>query len=336
MDALEWLRDPSKEPIRPVYTVFGDDSYLIRESIAAIARTVLPEEDLEAGMSRFTGATTTLASVLDEVSTLPFFSRRRLVVVDEADTFVTKHRKDLEAYVGAPSRSGSLLLQVKQWPATTRLAQLVEKAGLAINASAPRESELASWVIELARSRFGTRLAADGAKLLVELVGPEAGLLAAEVEKLAVYAGESKKIERDDITKLVGGGRVEKIWSVLDAATTGKGSVALEQLENILGDGEHPVGLLAAMSTSLLKVHHAGRLRTARLDHEEACRAANINYRSAIEQTRRQHAHLGPKRVDQLPAMLLQVDLDLKGGSSLDPRTILEIFLTRLSQPRTD
>jgi DNA polymerase-3 subunit delta len=335
MNALDWLRDPSKEPIRPLYAVFGNDTYLIRESIAAVARLVLPDEEREAGISRFAGATATLATVLDEVSTLPFFSRRRLVVVDEADPFVTKYRKDLEAYVGNPSTSGSLLLQVKQWPGNTKLAQLVEKAGLSINATAPREAELASWVIELARSRFGAQLASDGARLLVELVGPEAGLLASEVEKLAVYAGESQKIERGDIAKLVGGGRVETIWKTLDAATAGEGSVALEHLDNLLADGEQPIVLLAAMATSLLKIHHAGRLRAARLNLDEACLAAGIPGWAA-DKTRKQHAHLGPRRVDQLPALLLKADLDLKGGSSLEPRTILEVLIIRLSQPRTD
>ena len=41
-------------------------------------------------------------------------------------------------------------------------------------------------------------------------------------------------------------------------------------------------------------------------------------------------------RVDRLPAMLLKADLDLKGGSLLDARTILEIFFVQLSSPRTD
>jgi DNA polymerase III subunit delta len=332
MDALNWLRDASNEPIQPVYAVFGDDSYLIRESIAAVARAVLPDEDRDAGLSRFPGASTPLATVLDEVCTLPFFSRRRLVVVDEADPFVTKHRKGLEAYVANPSHSGTLLLQVKQWPSSTKLAQLVEKAGLAINAAAPREADLVAWLTQLAKTDFSVQLSPDGARLLVELVGPEAGLLAAEVEKLAVYAGDSRKIERGDITKLVGGGRVESIWKTLDAATTGEGRLALEHLENLLAAGEQPLGLLAAMSVSLLKIHYAGRLRAARLDLNEACRIAGVPPYAA----RKQHAHLGPRRVDQLPAMLLKADLDLKGGSSLDPRTILEILLIRLSQPRSD
>ena len=93
--------------------------------------------------------------------------------------------------------------------------------------------------------------------------------------------------------------------------------------------------MLAAMSASLLKIHHAGRLRAARLNLDDACRLAGIPS-FAVDKTRRQHAHLGPSRVDQLPAMLLQADLDLKGGSSLDPRVILERLLIRLALPRTD
>jgi DNA polymerase III subunit delta len=89
------------------------------------------------------------------------------------------------------------------------------------------------------------------------------------------------------------------------------------------------------MSASLLKVHHAGRLRGARLPLEEACRIAGMPS-FAVEKTGKQHAHLGPRRVDQLPATLLRADLDLKGGSSLEPRVVLEQLLVGLSRPRAD
>ena len=103
----------------------------------------------------------------------------------------------------------------------------------------------------------------------------------------------------------------------------------------MLAAGEAPVMLLAAMSASLLKVHHAGRLRRARLPLDEACRIAGIPP-FASTKTGEQHAHLGPRRVDQLPATLLRADLDLKGGSTVDPRVVLERLLVGLSQPRTD
>jgi len=335
MNALEWLRESGRASVQPVYTVFGDDSYLIRESIRSVVRAVFPGEEAEAAVTRFAGAQASLAQVLDELWTLPFFSKMRLVIVEDADVFITKHRKDLETYVEKPSRSGILLFQSKQWLATTRLAKLVEKCGLAIDCSGPREGELAGWLVQLAGTRDQVHLDPDAARLLVELIGPEVGILAAEVEKLAVYAGDSRHIERQDVAKLVGAGRVETIWNSLDAATSGQGRLALEHLDTLLAAGEFPTPLLAAMSANLLKIHHSGRLRAARMNLDEACRAAGIPS-FAVEKTRRQHAHLGPARVDQLPEWLLRADLDLKGGSTLDPRIILERLLLRLAQPRGD
>ncbi len=260
MNALEWLRDFKQNLIRPVIVVFGDDSYLIRESIHAVVRAVFPDPDSEASVTRFAGSGVSLADVLDEVRTVPFFSRNRLVVVDEADPFVTKYRRDLEAYVANPFKSGSLLLQCKSWPGTTNLAKLTAATALLIDCGSPRESELAPWLIELAKTRFEARLDANAARQLIELVGPESGILAAEVEKLAVYAGSTARIERDDVIRLVGAGRVETIWKTLDAATIGQARAALVQLDNLLAAGEQPILALAAMSTNLLKLHHAGML----------------------------------------------------------------------------
>jgi DNA polymerase-3 subunit delta len=338
MHALDWLRDPGRASSRPVYALFGTDSYLIRESINAVVRTVFPGPEEEAAISRFPGPQTDLSDVLDELFTLPFFSKKRLVIVEDADTFVTKHRKDLEAYVQKPSASGILLLQVKQWTATTNLAKLVDKLGMTLECSALRDKDtakLVAWLIDYAQTRCDARLDKGAANLLVDLAGLEVGILASELEKLAVYAGSSKKIDRGDVARMVGAGRVETIWKALDAATTGQGAAAMELIDNLVAAGEIPVVMLAAMSASLIKVYQAGRLRAARLSLDEACRIAGIPP-FAIEKTGKQHAHLGPRRVDQLPATLLQADLDLKGGSVLEPRVVLELLLARLSRPRTD
>jgi DNA polymerase III subunit delta len=335
MNALEWQRSPNKEAIRPVCVAYGDDSFLLRESIATVIAVIFPGQDSDVAVSRFAGGSTPLATVLDEVRTLPFFSRRRLVIVDDADLFVTKYRKELEAYTEKPHHSGILLLQAKTWPSTTRLAKLVESVGFPIDCSSPKEAELIPWLCALATARFGTQLEAAEARLLLDLVGPEAGILASEVEKLSIFAAATGRISREDILKLVGAGRVETIWKTLDSALAGHARAALEHFDTLMASGEEPVLLLAAMSANLLKLHHAGRLRAARLSVDEACRLAGIPS-FAVEKTRKQHAHLGPSRTDQLPRMLERADLDLKGGSALEPRVILETFLVRLSLPRAD
>jgi DNA polymerase-3 subunit delta len=335
MNALEWLRAPSPGAIRPICVVYGDDAYLVEESISAVGRAVFPDQDGEAAISRFPGATTALATVLDEVRTLPFFSQKRLVIVDDAEAFVTKHRKELEAFAEKPSQKGILLLRTKQWVSTTKLAKIVENVGFPIDCSSPKEGELVPWLCQMARARFDAQLGVQEARLLLELVGPESGMLMAELEKLTIYVAEKRRIEKEDILKLVGAGRVETIWKTLDAALGGQGAVALDHFATLMAAGEEPVGLLAAMSASLLKLHHAGRLRAARLSVDEACRLAGIPS-FAVEKTRKQHAHLGPARVDQLPAKLQRADLDLKGGSTLNPRVVLETLLIELALPRSD
>lgn len=334
MRGLEWLRTGSAQPLKPVYIIHGDDPYLRHEALKTVVQAAIPDDDADIGVTRFEGDSATLADVMDELRTLPFFSKRRVVLVDDADPFVTKHRKELEAYIESPSQTGNLILMVKSLPGNTRLAKLTAKSGQAIDCSSPKESDLLPWMTNHA-STLESKLEAPAARLLLELVGPELGLLAAEIDKLSIYAADSGKIRREDVARLVEAGRLENVWKVLDAATEGNGGLAAKLLDDLISSGEHPVPLLAAMVSALLKVHHAGRLRAARLSLAEACRAAGVA-QFAVERTGRQHAHLGPGRVDQLPAVLLKADLDIKGGSQLEPRVVLETLVVWLAQPRRD
>ena len=337
MHALDLLKNPGATPVRPVYAVFGDDSYLRRETVRELRSLVLPGEDDELSVSRFEGANAKLADVLDELRTLPFFSKRRLVIVEDADPFVTAYRRELEAYLDHLSETGTLILLPKLWPSNTKLAKLVEARGVAVECKGPQERQLIPWLTQLAKTRYHVAIDGGAAELLVELVGPEVGLLVSDLEKLSIYVGDRKSVHRDDVAKMVGAGRIETVWKVLDATTTGRTELALELLDGLITSGEHPVGLLSAMTASLLKVYHAGTLRRNRVDLKEACARAGIpTYPGAIEQTRLQHAHLGPTRVDRLPGMLLTADLDMKGSSMLPPRVVLERLIVSLAGPRAD
>jgi DNA polymerase III subunit delta len=336
MHAIEFLREPPAAA-EPIYAVHGDDAYFRRESLHAIVHAALGPESDEQAVARFVGDQATLADVLDEVRTLPFLVRCRVAIVEDADRFVSAHRKELEAYTEHPARSGVLVLCVKLWPSNTRLAKLVSQRGLSVECKSPSERELSPWLVELAQTRYSVKLDVNAARLLVELVGPEVSVLVPEIEKLATYVGERAKVGRDDVARLVGAGRVETIWKTLEAATTGNATETIALLDRLLSSGENPVGLLAAMSASLRKLYHAGKLRIAHKTIEEACKEAGIpTYPGAIQSTLRQHKHLGPARVDRLPDLLLRADLDLKGSSSLSPRVILERLLLRLARPREE
>jgi DNA polymerase-3 subunit delta len=80
---------------------------------------------------------------------------------------------------------------------------------------------------------------------LAELIGAEAGALASDVEKLAMYVGERPQISADDVRELVGLSREEKIFAVMDAALLGRTDEALRLWRQVLATD--PAGVYKAL-----------------------------------------------------------------------------------------
>src|SRR5262249_46191164 len=155
----------------------------------------------------------------DELTSVPFFAPKRVVVVADADPFVTKYRSLLEKKIaGELPETGLFILDARTWPSNTRLAKLAEDV---LVRKAPTR-RLSSWSAKWAQSRHKKELPAAAADLLVELVGPEMGLLDKEIEKLAIYVGDKKTISAEDVDKLVGNSRTEDVWKILDLVGQGR------------------------------------------------------------------------------------------------------------------
>ena len=104
--------------------------------------------------------------------------------------------------------------------------------------------------------------------------------------------------------------------------------VSRGELRDARGAGEEPVGWRPS-SESLLKLHYAGHFRS------ESTSPKHAGSRSSVVRGRRTRSgvHLGPARRSP-PGDTPAHDLDLKGGSTLAPRIILENILIGLALPR--
>jgi len=361
--AIDYLQSPADYPAKPVCVAFGDEPFLKRQVLARLREAVLGGGEADYSLSAFEGPTAALDDVLEELSTVAMFGGgKRLVVVEDADTvaragggkrpvvaedadkesdnssFVSRYRGQLEDYVARPKPTGVLLLLVASWPATTKLAKAVAASGLSIECAAPPAARLAKWLSAWAKQAHGASLEAAAADLLLEMVGPEMGLLDQELAKLAVTVQPGQKVSAALVGQAVGSWRAKTVWVMLDAVLDGSVSQAMTQLDRLLLAGEAPLAILGAVSASLRRLAAATRLV---LDGEAAGRRVAV--RDALQQagvnayylqkTERQLRRLGRHRGDQLYRWLLEADLDLKGDSTLPPRTVLERLFIRLAAP---
>src|SRR5207248_2808101 len=80
-----------------------------------------------------------------------------IVVIEQADPFVTKYRPQLEKYVAGPSKTGVLILEVRTFPATTKLAKSLPESAV-IACKAPTDAKLPAWTADWSAARHGKPL----------------------------------------------------------------------------------------------------------------------------------------------------------------------------------
>ncbi len=347
MNALDFLANSKRQRIESVCAVFGDDAFLKMEVVAALRRQILSGSDDEFALTVFNGREVQLRDVRDALATQSLFgSGARLVVVEEADPFVSEHRSELEDYVAHSSRScepsetgsapsrqtpgGVLVLDVKTWPANTRLAKAVAASGLAVKCDTPNERQIKSWLIQRAKAAHQVHLESAAADALLELVPPELGILVQEIDKLALVVGEERVIDAKRVRENVGGWRTRAIWDMIDAAADGHAAQALGQLDRLIASGEKPHGLFPQIASPLRRFSSAVQLLEAaeadrrRLPLGEALAQAGVlpfKLRDAERQLRR----IGRQRARQITGWLLAADLALKSHNSSDERARIEL-----------
>jgi len=330
MDSLAFLERAAKAKPLPIYVLHGDEDFLKRLVLDALKKIVLGTGDDLVGLSTHAGDEAQFLAVRDELETVPFLSPRRLVIVENADPFVTEFRAQLEKYVGQPAGTGTLVLDVKSWPSNTKLAKLIDSAATIV-CKAPDAHRLPHWCVQWTGSRHGKQLDLAAAQLLVELIGQEMGQLDQELTKLAIYVGKAQRIEVDDVDQLVGRSQAAKIFKVFDAIGAGLAGEALRIMDHAFEQGDDPHRILGAFSMQLRRLAQAARLTRHRRTPRAALQEVGVPP-FAIRGCEQQLRHLGRPRTEQLYDWLLQTDLGLKGSSQLPPRTLLEKLVVKLAQ----
>lgn len=350
LHVFEFLEEPP--PPAPVEVLFGDEPFLKQLALQRIQRQVWPDD--EPMVTRFDGTTVPWRDVHDELSTASLFNPGglRLAVVQDADDFVQENRARLEEYVEHPEKRGVLVLDVTKWASNTRLYKLVDKRALQIECRAPQtehgkqktldQARLVQWLVDWAQQRHAVQLAKNAAVLLLEIMGPEFGLLDQEIAKLALYAGTSGKVNEKLVREIGGGWRAKTAWEVIDAAVSGNTAEAFTQLDRLLQSGEVVPAIFGPISWSLRRFAAATRIfqraerRGRPVPLPEALEQAGFFkwQAEAMRAAERQIKQLGRERAAQLHRWLLETDLALKGSHSSPElsRLALEHLLLRLDQ----
>ncbi|RCS41462.1 DNA polymerase III subunit delta [Bremerella cremea] len=341
-----------------VCIVFGRDPFLRSLATERVRQTVLGE-DRDVPYGRLSGNLVTWVDVADEVSTVSLFgsSGRRLAVVEDADPFVTRYRDELENFLEKKRPGGVLVLQVEKWAANTRLYKKCDAVGLQIQCNPPERKSgkktsldldaLTKWFTQRAKTVHDTKLSAGAARMLVDMLGTELGLIDQEIARLSLFVESDEAIDEQLVQEQVHGGQLQEIWHLVDAAVEGNTADALEQLDRLFQSGERPQKLFGQIAWSLrrfaaaTRIYQRARRRGDAVSLRDALKEAGFpNWPKALEEAQRRLLALGQIRGGRLYRQLLELDMSLKGSHSQEARGRLALeklivsFSKALDPPR--
>ncbi len=329
------------------YLLHGSDEFASAEFVASLKQKMGDASMASLNTTVFDARTVTLPDLRSVCDTLPFLTRRRLVLVEGWLTRLTgKGEGDEEGEAPAPASTKELLAALIAYlptiPESTALVFVEKRALPAQHAvlkaasgqdwalvklfDVPKGPDLASWIEKRARAEGG---AFDGqAAEALAAVEDDPRALDNEIRKLLTYVNYARPVTVTDVEALTPAGGEANIFHMVDAMGLGHQQQATRELHKLLEKVE-PLSVLG-MIVRQYRMHLQSRelLDTGQTESGIAQTLGLHPYRA---QKICEQARLLPLPVlEQIYHRLLDYDADIKTGRT-DPAAALEALVVGLT-----
>ncbi|MDZ4662035.1 MAG: DNA polymerase III subunit delta [Pseudomonadota bacterium] len=325
-----------KEARGGTFWLFGAELYLIQDGIERICQKLFgtPHPTLSENLNYeiYYGSECDSDHVREAITSLPFFSDFKLVVVKECERFRDKDFEILSEAIAHKDPSVTLVLISDQVDKRTKSYKKIEKLCQAVEFRPPYERDLPQWVQYLAQQQK-LQIGSREALLLLSTVGSDLMMINNEVKKISLGLGGRTQLEEADILKFSFRGKDENVFALSDHLATRSTTQALALLKKLLEQGLNSVAIISLIARHfriLLTITEGKRLGLEHKALMERLALPPFFFKKYWEQS---------QKWDQssLAGILLQLantDKSLK-SSPLSPSLVLEHFILSLSHVKS-
>ena len=201
--------------------------------------------------------------------TLPMMSPLRVVAIRDVEARNEALWTAILRYLSDPSPTTLLVLSGTGFPKaekggtnwSTRIPQALKGKGELVRFAAADVAP-AAFARDHARS-LGKELGGPEATLLVDLVGRDIGQLAREIEKVALYVGDSPKVTSDAIHTACSALAEPLVWDLTNGIAAKNPAMAVDALHRMLEGSEATRALLGRIAWQIRQILAIGDLLKA-------------------------------------------------------------------------
>jgi len=318
----------------PVYLLYGEEEYFIKETKKLICEHALADEDAEFNLATIDLEETPVEVAIEEMETLPFMGDRRVVILHNPSFLTAERKKEkvehdlkrLEGYLANPSPT-TVAVFIAPYPKLDERKKITKelKRNAAVLESKPLyERDLAKWIGSHTKS-LGVTISQDGIEALLALTGNHLMMAATELEKLALYAANEQVIDGAMVDKLVPKNFDQNVFDLVDYILNGQKKKAVELYKELLMQKEEPIRILAAIARQyriILQVKKLSSQGYGQMQIASKLKMSPYPVKLALKRIN----HFSEKTLLRVLGQLAELDYRMKTGLG-DKEIQLELFI---------
>ena len=222
------------------YLLYGTEEYLKKLYKNKLKTGIIGDEDTM-NYTYFEGKSIEIPKIIEVAETLPFFSERRLILIENSGLF--KSSNELADYIRTMPDYCYMIFVESEVDKRNRLYKAVKEVGYISEMNGMDEKDIQLWVAQLLK-RSGKKITRDTLMYFLNKSGTDMEGMVQEVEKLICYAMDKEVITVEDIDAVCVTQVSNQIFLMIDALASRKQRQALDLYYDLLTLREKPMSIL--------------------------------------------------------------------------------------------
>ncbi|HEC2156882.1 DNA polymerase III subunit delta [Staphylococcus delphini] len=321
-----------------IHVIHGEVPELIDRETEQLTKKYLgnePKDDFN--FVKYNLYETTLNTIIEEAMTLPFFSDKKIVVVQNSYVF-TGEKPPKEAQANADSLlefiekydGASLIIfqvQAAKLDERKKVVKALKKVANIKKIEQMTEQEMQKWIHQYLNQSY-KEIKQDALEALIQLTGIHYRMIKQELDKLLLFVGDRPTINKDDVQTIVNRSLEQNVFLLTDYIQKGQKAQAISLVKDLIQLKEEPIKLLALITSNYRLYYQSKILNQKGYSGQQIAKTVGVHpYRVklALNQARKYDLETLLTIMD----VCAETDYQLK-SSYMDKVLILELFIMKL------
>lgn len=327
MGSMERLNaDLKSGQFKQIYLLFGEETFLRKNYRDSLKKAIIGDDTMN--YTYFEGKDTDPVAVKDMGETLPFFSEKRLIIVENTEW----NSASQEIIVSFLEKIPDYLYIIFVEPSCdkrTRFFKTCGNLGSAVEMKPLTGDKQKYWITGIL-NKYGKKMRENDIIHLISLTGDDMVNIKSEIEKLVNYVGEREVITSEDVDAIVTRRIEDHIFKMVDSMGRREQRRALEYYYELLARKESPFRILSLVVRQfniLIQTKELVMLRTPEKTIAQKIGVNSFFIRDYIVQA----SNFSMEKLREALEACARADEDIKMGKMTDKLSV-ELLIVEFSK----